>query len=59
MNNVFTSLSKWFKADKLTLNSDKTKFIKLSTKSKTCINVNVWYDNKTTEEVETTKFLDL
>jgi hypothetical protein len=59
MNNVFTSLSKWFKADKLTLNFDKTNLVKLSTKSKTCINVYIWFDNKTTEEVETTKFLDL
>jgi hypothetical protein len=60
MNNVFNSLSKWLKTDKLTLNFEKkTNLIKLSTKSKTCINVNVWHDDKTTEEVETTKFLDL
>jgi hypothetical protein len=29
MNDVFTSLNKWIKANKLTLNFDKTNFMKV------------------------------
>jgi hypothetical protein len=33
--------------------------MKFATNSKTCINLNIGYDNKTIEEVLTTKFLGL
>jgi hypothetical protein len=48
-----------FKANKLTLNFDKTDLIKFSINNKTNINFNIGYDNKTIEEVVTTKFLCL
>jgi hypothetical protein len=50
MNDVFAGLNKWIKANKLTLNFVlPTKIVNLSTE----------YVDKTTEEVETTKFLGL
>jgi hypothetical protein len=49
--NVFASLNKWIKANKLTLNFDKTNFMKSCTNNKTCVNLNIGYDNKTNEEV--------
>jgi hypothetical protein len=59
INDVFTGLNNWFKANKLILNFDKTNFMKFTTNNKTSINLNIGYDNKTTEEVLTTKFLGL
>jgi hypothetical protein len=53
------SLNKWIKANKLTLNSDKTNFMKFCINNKTWVNLNIGYDDKTIEEVETTKFLGL
>jgi hypothetical protein len=58
INDVFADLNNWFKANKLTLNFDKTNFIKFTTNNKTSINFNIGYD-KTVEEVLTTKFLGL
>jgi hypothetical protein len=55
VNDVFASLSKWMKANKLTLNFDKTNFMKFSTNNKTCVNLNIGYDDKTIEEIETAK----
>jgi hypothetical protein len=59
MSDIFASLNKWIKANKLTLNFDKTNFIKFCTTSKNCVNLNIGYVDKTIEEVETTKFLGL
>jgi hypothetical protein len=59
MNDAFVDLNKWFKATKFTLNSDKTNFTTFATNNITCTNLNIGYDNKTTEEVLKTKFLGL
>jgi hypothetical protein len=56
INDVFVNIKKWFKMNKLTLNFDKTDFIKSTTNNKTSINFNTGY-NKTIEEAVTTKFL--
>jgi hypothetical protein len=50
------SFNKLFKATKLTLNFDISDF---GTTIKTCINLNVDYDNKTKERGGATKFLGL
>jgi hypothetical protein len=55
---VIADLNNWFKASKLTLNFDKTDFMKFATNNKTSINFNIACDNKTIE-VLTTKFLGL
>jgi hypothetical protein len=47
------------KAYKLTLNFGKRSFVKFCTDNNTCVNVDTEYDDKTIEEVETTKFLVL
>jgi hypothetical protein len=59
MNDAFDSLNKWLKANKFILTFDKTYVMKICTNTKTCDNLNIGYDNKTTEEMETTKFLGL
>jgi hypothetical protein len=59
MNDVFTGLNEWIKASKLTLNFDKTNFLKFCTTNKNCVNLSIGYVDKTIEEVETTKFLGL
>jgi hypothetical protein len=59
MNDVFASLNKWIKANKLILNLNKTNFTKVCTNNNTCINLNIGYGDNTIEEVETTKFLGL
>jgi hypothetical protein len=46
IDDVFADLNSWFKANKLTLNSDKTNFMKFAT-NKTSINFNIGYENKT------------
>jgi hypothetical protein len=58
MNDVFSSFNKWFKANKLALNFDRTGGMKLCNNSKTCININIGYD-KTIEDLETTEFRGL
>jgi hypothetical protein len=58
INDIFADLN-WFKANKLTLNFDKTNFMKFTTNNKTSINFNIGYDDRTTEEVLSTKFLGL
>jgi hypothetical protein len=52
-------LNKWFKANKLKLNFDKTNLLKFATNNKTRINLNIGYDNKIIIEILTTKFLGL
>jgi hypothetical protein len=59
MIDIFASLNKWMKANKLTLNFDKTNFMKFCTNNKTHIKLNTGYVDKTIEEVETTTFLGL
>jgi hypothetical protein len=59
MNDVFAGLNKWIKANKLTLNFDKKNFMKFCTTNKNCVNLSIWYVDKTIEEVETSKFLGL
>jgi hypothetical protein len=59
MNDVFAGLNKWIKANKLTLNFDKTNFMKFCTTFKNCVNLSIGYIDKIIEEVETTKFLGL
>jgi hypothetical protein len=59
MNDVFAGLNKWIEGNKLTLNFDETNFMKLCTTNKNCVNLSIRYVDKTTEEVETTKFLGL
>jgi hypothetical protein len=59
MNDAFARLNKWIKANQLALNVDKKNCMKFCTNSKTCDNLNIRYDDKTIEEVETTKFLGL
>jgi hypothetical protein len=58
-NDAFPSLNKWFKVNQHTLKFDKTNIMKFSTNNKTCINLNISYDNKTTEETGRTKFTGL
>jgi hypothetical protein len=50
MNDVFASLNRWIKANKLALNFDKTNFMKFCTNNKTCVNLNMGFDDKTIEE---------
>jgi hypothetical protein len=57
INGIYVILQKWFKANKLTSNFDKTNFMKFPTNIKTCINLGISYNNKATEEVAT--FLSL
>jgi hypothetical protein len=59
MNDVYADLNKWFKANKLVLNFDKTNYIKFATKNNTCPSLNIGFDNKLIEEVEANKFLGL
>jgi hypothetical protein len=59
MNDVFANLNKWFKANKLAPNFDKTNYIKSATKNKTCSSLNIGFDNKLIEEAEANKFLGL
>jgi hypothetical protein len=56
---TFASLNKWIKTNICTLNLDKTNIIKFCTNNRTCVNQNVGYNDKTTEEVETTNFLGI
>jgi hypothetical protein len=49
MNDVFAGLNKWIKANKLTLNFDKTNFMKFCTTNKNCVNLSIGYVDKTTK----------
>jgi hypothetical protein len=59
MNDFFTGLNKWIKANKLTLNFYKTNVIRFCTTNKNCVNLSIGYVDKTIEELETNKFLGL
>jgi hypothetical protein len=56
-NDVFAGLNKWIKANKLTLNFDRTNFTKVCTNNKTCVDLNIQYDDKSTTN-QTTKIDD-
>jgi hypothetical protein len=58
-NDVFVSQNKWFEANKLTLNFDETNLIKFTTNNKTRINSDIGCNDKTIEQVLTTKLLGL
>jgi hypothetical protein len=55
MNDVFAGSNKWIKANKLTLNFNKTNFMKFCATNKNGVNLSIGYEDKTIEEVETTK----
>jgi hypothetical protein len=57
MNDVIPSLKKWFKANKLTLNFDKTDVLKFCINSKTYFSLNIGYNNKIIEDIERAEFL--
>jgi hypothetical protein len=59
MNDIFADLSKRIKASKLTLNFDKINFMKFYSTNKNRVNLSIGYEDKTIEEVETTKFFAL
>jgi hypothetical protein len=42
-----TKLNKWFTANELTPNFDKTNFIKFATNNETWVNLNIGYGNET------------
>jgi hypothetical protein len=52
-------MSKWFDANKLTLNLDKTNIIKFITKNSPQFPISIGYDDKHIEESVHTKFLGL
>jgi hypothetical protein len=58
-NRVASHMSKWFDANKLTLNLDKTNIIKFITKNSPQVPISIAYDDKHIEESVHTKFLGL
>jgi hypothetical protein len=52
-------MSKWFDANKLTLNLDKTNIIKFTTKNSPQFSIRIGYNDKHIEESAHTKFLGL
>jgi hypothetical protein len=59
MNDIFAGLNKLIKANKLTINFDKTNLMKFCTTNKNRVNLSIGYEDKRIEKVETTKFLGL
>jgi hypothetical protein len=49
MNDVFANFNRWIKANKLTLNFYKTNFMKFCTNNKTCVNLNMGFDDNKIE----------
>jgi hypothetical protein len=56
---IFEYLNKWFRANSLSLNFDKTHFMQFTTKNGPQINLDVNYTNKTIFKAYDTKFLGL
>jgi len=56
---VLEYLNKWFKAHRISLNSDKINFIQLATKNSPQTDLDICYDNKLISKVNDTKFLRL
>jgi hypothetical protein len=59
MNDVLVDLNNWFKANKLSLNVDKTNYIKFAIKNKICFSWNLGSDNKFIAKVKANTFLGL
>ena len=57
MDDVPSKVSKRPEASKLALNSDKEKCMKCYAKNKTCLHLNIVFDNKLIEEADSNKFL--
>jgi hypothetical protein len=58
-NRVESHMSKWFDANKLTVNLDKTNIIKFITKNSPQFSISIGYNDKHIEESVHTKFLGL
>jgi hypothetical protein len=56
---VFEYLNKWFRANSLSLNFDKTHFMQFTTKNGPQINLDISYANRTVFKADDTKFLGL
>jgi hypothetical protein len=56
LNKALSQMSKWFSANKLSLNLDKTSVIKFKTKNWWQFPLNVQYNDKYIEEAVITKF---
>jgi hypothetical protein len=56
---VFEYLNKWFKAHRISLNSDKIYLIQFATKNSPQIDLDISYDNKLISKVNYTIFLRL
>jgi hypothetical protein len=54
---VFEYLNKWFKAHRISRNSEKINFIQSATKNSPQIDFDIGYDNKLISKVNDTKFL--
>jgi hypothetical protein len=59
INKVFGNISDWFKINLLSLNVDKTYYIKFLTKNNQEININISYGNKLITNTDSTNFLGL
>jgi hypothetical protein len=60
MTNIVTEpLNKWFEANKLSLNFDKTHYIQFTTKNSQQIDLEISYANKLISKAFDTKFLAL
>ena len=59
INTVFQTLSDWFRYNLLSLNLNKTHFIRFVTKNKSQTEINITYDNKLPPSTNITKFLGL
>jgi phosphopantetheinyl transferase len=58
-NIVFESLNKWFEANKLSFNFDKTHYIKFTTKNNHQIDLSISYANKLISKALDTEFLGI
>jgi hypothetical protein len=58
MHSIFETLNKWFKANQLTLNFDKTYYIHFVTKKDKSAKLMIGYNNKFVACTSSTKFLE-
>jgi hypothetical protein len=59
ISDVSANLFKLFGASKLMLNLDKTSFLESACNNKTCINLNIGYDDTRSGETGTARFFGL
>jgi hypothetical protein len=59
MQSIFETLNKWFKANQLTLNFDKTHYIHFVTKKDKSTKLMIGYNNKFVANTSSTKFLGM